>query len=184
MYNEKEKIKKSKRKSKKTHRFFFLPFKDSERVLSKNEKRYFKILNGKLIINALLIILGLILCFVSFKANIYLGIIFIGEGIINVCSYLMKDNISLFSFSIIYGIVGIIIGIVTMFVKENIMVGIWLIYTAITNLDLSFRLKKVEEKSWNFILMTSVLTIFIGILAITNPFININEFQVIGAFII
>ncbi len=183
MYNDKEKTTK-KKKNNKGRRFFFLPLKDSERVLSDTEKKYFKILNSEIIVNVLLIILGLMLCFNGFNFNIFLGLVFILYGLIKIWAYMFRDDIVLYNINILYGIVSIIIGIVTFFVNANIMLGVWLILMVIENLELSFKLKKVEEKSWNFILMTCVLTLFISILTITNPFVNLSEYQTMGAFLI
>ena len=184
MYNDKEKIKKSRNKSKKGRRFFFLPFKNNERILSKNERRYFKVLNGELIINLILIIIGVLLCFIEFKVNILLGIVLVLYGLIKMWGYLLKEDISLFNLNIIYSIVGIIIGIVTMFVNINVMLGIWFIFVAIVNGDLVIKLKQVNEKCWNLILMNVILILFIGILTIINPFVNLSYYQVIGAFLI
>ena len=182
MYNDKEKVKKSNKK--KGRRFFFLPLKDSERVLSNTEKKYFRILNSELIVNALLIVLGIILCFINFDVKIYLGILFILYGLIKMWAFKKREDISLFKISIIYGCISIILGIVTMFVSTNIMLGLWFILTVIENLELGFRLKKVEEKSWNFVLMSCVLVLFIGILLMVNPFNNLSIYQVTGIFLI
>ena len=182
MYNDKEKGKKSNKK--KGRRFFFLPLKDSERVLSNTEKKYFRILNSELIVNALLIVLGIILCFINFDVKIYLGILFILYGLIKIWAFKKREDISLFKISIIYGLISIILGIVAMFVSANIMLGLWFILTVIENLELGFRLKKVEEKSWNFVLMSCVLVLFIGILLMVNPFNNLSIYQVTGIFLI
>ena len=184
MYNDKEKTVKKKKNTKKGRRFFFLPLKDSERVLSNTEKKYFRILNSELIVNALLIVLGIILCFINFDVKIYLGILFILYGLIKIWAFKKREDISLFKISIIYGCISIILGIVAMFVSANIMLGIWFILTVIENLELGFRLKKVEEKSWNFVLMSCVLVLFIGILLIVNPFNNLSIYQVTGIFLI
>ena len=183
MYNDKEKTVKKKKNTKKGRRFFFIPLKDSERVLSATEKKYFKILNSELIINFILIIIGILLCFASFNSNIYLGILFIVYGLIKIWAFTLRNDITIFNISIIYGIISIILGIITMFVNVNIMLGIWFMLIVIENLELVFRLKKVEEKSWNFVLMSSVLTLFIGILLMINPFVNLNSYQVIGIFL-
>ena len=183
MYNDKEKTVKKKKNTKKGRRFFFIPLKDSERVLSATEKKYFKILNSELIINFILIIIGILLCFLSFSSNIYLGILFIVYGLIKIWAFTLRNDITIFNISIIYGIVSIILGIIMMFVNVNIMLGIWFILIVIENLELAFRLKKVEEKSWNFVLMSSILTLFIGILLMINPFNNLSDYQVIGIFL-
>ena len=184
MYNDKEKVRKSKSSKKKQRRFFFLPLKDNERVLSASEKKYFKILNGNLIINCLLIVLGVLLCFLAFKANIWLGLIFILYGIVKVLAFLLKDDISLFDFNILYAIGSIIIGIITMFSSVNVMLGVWFILICAEDLELMFRLKRVEEKSWNFSLMVSVMVLFMGILLMVNPFVNLSFYQVVGVFLI
>ena len=182
MYNDKEKTKL--KKNKKGRRFFFIPLKYSERVLSNTEKKYFKILNSEFIINILLIILGIILCFEAFDFNILLGIIFILYGLIKIWAYTIRKKISLYKISIIYSIISIVLGIIMMFASVNIMLGLWFILIVIENFELVFRLKKVEEKSWNFVLMNCVLILFMGILLIVNPFNNLNIYQVVGIFLI
>ncbi len=184
MYSDNEKFIKSKKPTKKGRRFFFIPMRENDRVLSASEKKYFKILNGELIVNVLLILLGIIVYFVEYKLNIWLGLCFIIYGLIKVWAFLMKNDINLFSYSIVYSVIAIVLGIVSFFVNSNIMLGLWLLLFVIENGELVVRLKIINDKSWNFILMVCVISLFMGILIMVNPFSNLSYSQVMGSFLI
>ena len=161
MYNDKNKFIKSNKPTKKGKRFFFIPFKENDRVLSSTEKKYFKILNSELIINVIFIILGIIVYFTNLKLNVWLALSFMAYGLIKLWAFFLKNDIALFQFNIIYSIIAII-----------------------ENAELIVRLKIINEKSSNYILMVSFLSLFIGILAIINPFKNLTYTQIMGAFLI
>ena len=184
MYNDKNKFIKSNKPTKKGRRFFFIPFKENDRVLSSTEKKYFKILNSELIINVIFIILGIIVYFTNLKLNVWLALSFMAYGLIKLWAFFLKNDIALFQFNIIYSIIAIILGIIPFFVKSNTVLGIWLIFMVIENAELIVRLKIINEKSSNYILMVSFLSLFIGILAIINPFKNLTYTQIMGAFLI
>ena len=97
-----------------------------------------------------------------------LGIFFIVLGVIKLINYfVMKGNSSLFNNDIALGIISILIGLVVIVYSstiENIfriMIGIWIIYSGFTRLTLSFKLKNVNEKIWAFVLLLSILMIWI-----------------------
>lgn len=99
-----------------------------------------------------------------------LGIFFIVMGIIKLINYFVtKGNSSLFTNDIAWGIISIIIGLVVIVYSstiENIfriMIGIWIIYSGFTRLNLSFKLKSVSQKVWAFVLILSVLMIIGGL---------------------
>ena len=99
-----------------------------------------------------------------------LGIFFIIMGIIKLINYFVtKGNSSLFTNDIAWGIISIIIGLVVIVYSstiENIfriMIGIWIIYSGFTRLNLSFKLKSVSQKVWAFVLILSVLMIIGGL---------------------
>ncbi len=99
-----------------------------------------------------------------------LGIFFIIMGIIKLINYFVtKGNSSLFTNDIAWGIISIIIGLVVIIYSstiENIfriMIGIWIIYSGFTRLNLSFKLKSVSQKVWAFVLILSVLMIIGGL---------------------
>ena len=105
-----------------------------------------------------------------------LGIFFIVMGIIKLINYFVtKGNSSLFTNDIAWGIISIIIGLVVIVYSstiENIfriMIGIWIIYSGFTRLNLSFKLKSVSQKVWAFVLILSVLMIIGGLYVTFYP---------------
>ena len=105
-----------------------------------------------------------------------LGIFFIIMGIIKLINYFVtKGNSSLFTNDIAWGIISIIIGLVVIVYSstiENIfriMIGIWIIYSGFTRLNLSFKLKSVSQKVWAFVLILSVLMIIGGLYVTFYP---------------
>lgn len=105
-----------------------------------------------------------------------LGIFFIVMGIIKLINYFVtKGNSSLFTNDIAWGIISIIIGLVVIVYSstiENIfriMIGIWIIYSGFTRLNLSFKLRSVSQKVWTFVLILSVLMIIGGLYVTFYP---------------
>lgn len=121
-----------------------------------------------------LAIIGLIMIFnpettMQFISTI-LGLFFIIIGIIKVFNYFItKENSSLFTNDIAWGIISIIVGLVVMIYSGTIesilriMIGIWIIYSGFTRLTMSFRLKNVNSKVWTLVLILSVLMIIGGL---------------------
>lgn len=105
-----------------------------------------------------------------------LGIFFIVVGIIKVISYLVsKGNSTLFTNDIAWGLIAIIIGLVTMVYSNTIesifriMIGIWIIYSGFTRFTLSFRLKNVNDKLWALVLTLAVLMVIGGLYVTFYP---------------
>ena len=105
-----------------------------------------------------------------------LGIFFIVVGVIKVINYFVsKGNSTLFTNDIAWGLIAIIIGLVTMVYSNTIesifriMIGIWIIYSGFSRLTLSFKLKNINEKIWAFVLLLSILMIIGGIYVTFYP---------------
>lgn len=105
-----------------------------------------------------------------------LGIFFIVVGIIKVISYFVsKGNSTLFTNDIAWGLIAIIIGLVTMVYSNTIesifriMIGIWIIYSGFTRFTLSFRLKNVNDRLWALVLTLAVLMVIGGLYVTFYP---------------
>lgn len=105
-----------------------------------------------------------------------IGIFFIVIGVIKVINYFMsKGNSTLFTNDIAWGLIAIIIGLVTMVYSstiENIfriMIGIWIIYSGFTRFTVSFRLKNVNDRLWALVLTLAVLMIVGGLYVTFYP---------------
>ena len=99
-----------------------------------------------------------------------LGIIFIVIGIIKITNYFIaRGNSTLFNNDISWGLVAVILGLVTIVYSSTIesifriMIGIWIIYSGFTRFSLSFKLKDVNHSMWKVMLVLSVLMIIAGL---------------------
>ena len=105
-----------------------------------------------------------------------LGIFFIVVGVIKVINYFVsKGNSNLFTNDIAWGLIAIIIGLVTMVYSNTIesifriMIGVWIIYSGFTRFSLSFRLKNINDKLWALVLTLAVLMIVGGLYVTFYP---------------
>lgn len=105
-----------------------------------------------------------------------LGIIFIVIGIIKITNYFIaRGNSTLFNNDISWGLVAVILGLVTIVYSNTIesifriMIGIWIIYSGFTRFSLSFKLKDVNDKIWTFVLVLSILMVIGGLYVTFYP---------------
>lgn len=105
-----------------------------------------------------------------------LGIFFIVVGGIKILNYFIsKGNSTFFSNDIAWGLIAIIIGLVTMVYSSTIesifriMIGIWIIYSGFTRFSSSFRLKNVNQKVWMLVLILAILMIIGGLYVTFYP---------------
>ena len=101
-----------------------------------------------------------------------------------------KNVVKLFNFSLIYGVLSIIFGLLIILnplALANIVTicfGIWMVISGAVKINNSISLKKLKEDSWSVILGIGILTSLIGILLIFNPFVELYITQVVGIFVI
>lgn len=126
---------------------------------------------------------------ISFISTI-LGITFIIIGaykIINRMLAVEKGNI--YDNNVIFGIMAVVIGIITIvFGKQistlfSIVIGVWIIYSAILRIGSSMKLKEIkpESKLWIISLVLSILMLICGIYIVANSAILVAT---IGVFIL
>ncbi len=194
MYNdEKEQTKK---KSTKNNEEFLSKFfhKRTKRLLTDIDRLFRKIMWIEIGISCLMVLLGVVFLLwpgISLTIlGVFLGMSILASGILNIYSYFKRNQLIIFRFHLIYGILAIILGILTILNPFTfsqvitIFLGIWVAYLALNKIDLSLRLKKIKEKSWLILLMSAILEIFMSILIFINPFSNLAIAEVAGAFLI
>lgn len=128
----------------------------------------------------LFIILGIILIW---KAEValkviacILGTIFILIGIAKVGEHIVsnKENLDMYNFNLIYGLMAIVIGVVTIYYSQTIetilriIIGVWIIYSSIIRFSLSLKLKKIEARAWIGSTLLAVAMFFCGLYVILN----------------
>lgn len=105
--------------------------------------------------------------------SLIVGILFIIVGLYKLVDYcLTRGKYSFYNYDIAYGIIAIILGIITIVYKSQIetifrvLIGIWIVYTGIIRLSLSFKLKLVESPTWICSLLISIVMIVCGLYTI------------------
>lgn len=123
-----------------------------------------------------------------------LGICFMVIGVYKIIVHLAaKEKGNLYDYSIVFGLMAIVIGIIMIaFSKDiykffSIIVGIWIIYSAILRASSSIKLRElVESKVWICSLILSALMLICGIYIIANTYtlgVAIGVFILIYAII-
>ncbi len=99
-----------------------------------------------------------------------LGGTFIVIGLIKIADYfLTKEKYDFLNYNLIYGIVAIIIGLITIFCSGliesifRIVIAAWIIYSGIMRLSLSLKLHTAEIDMWSISLILSIIMIIGGL---------------------
>jgi uncharacterized membrane protein HdeD (DUF308 family) len=110
-------------------------------------------------------------------AIILLGCVTILDGIIHIVSYFSTSaEVRAFSFELIQGILGIILGCVIIFNPQTIvsffpfMIGLWIVVEGFIRFQFTLNMKGSESKNWVVVLLFSIISIVLGFLIIFNPF--------------
>lgn len=105
-----------------------------------------------------------------------LGSVFIILGIIEIIKYFIiyKNNYETFNYQLIFGLMTIVIGIITIFYSSTIetilriIIGIWIIYSSLVKFAVTLRLKSLGLQVWGYSLFFSILMLICGLYIIFN----------------
>lgn len=110
-----------------------------------------------------------------------LGIMFMLVGAYKAINYFVnKGSYDLYNYDLAFGIIAIILGIVTIAYSSQIVailriiIGLWIIYSAIIRLSLSLKLKTLGTDSWKYSLILSIIMLICGIYAIASQIIIVT----------
>ena len=123
------------------------------------------------IVSLLFIVFGIVFFATPNMSNIAVsiltGLVLIFSGVSSIYSYFKRGSIVLFNNNLIYGIVLILIGIISMFVGKilSIFLGMYLLVSGIQKVNYGIFLKKFNEASWLITLVVGILLIIIGIVS-------------------
>lgn len=99
-----------------------------------------------------------------------LGAVFIVFGIIKLVSYFVaKGSYDFYNYELIFGLLAIVIGIITIVYSGTIgtifriIIGVWIIYSGLIRLGLVGKLKTLGIDSWKYALIIAVFIILCGI---------------------
>ena len=126
------------------------------------------------------IILGIILIAkadVAVKVISYvLGLLFIIYGVIKTIQgiQLQNNNYEAYNYELVFGIMSIVIGIVTMYYGRaietilRIILGIWIIYSSLIKFTLTLKMRQLELRAWGYSFLLSCIMFICGLLIILN----------------
>ena len=129
-----------------------------------------------IIVSLLFIIFGIMLIArpeaIMSVISILLGLIFLVMGVLKIIDYFEKGKKDNYLISI--AVVMILIGLIIMFCADiilsvfRILIGIWIIYSGIMNLQTAIVWKDYKSRLWLVTLLLAILTIIIGIYVLIN----------------
>ena len=128
----------------------------------------------------IVIILGVILiCKPTLTIKIVisiLGIIFLAGGVFKIMNYLLtKKKYDFYNYDAVFGIMACILGIITLIYNSEVLralqmiIGIWIIYTAVVRMSVSIKLKRLELNVWTYSLILSIIMFGCGLFVILKP---------------
>ncbi len=99
-----------------------------------------------------------------------LGIMFIAIGVMKCVDYfLSKGKYDFYNYDLIYGIIAIVIGLITIFCGNliesmfRIMISLWIIYSGLIRLSFSLKLRTAQISMWSLSLILSIIMIIGGL---------------------
>lgn len=162
--------------------------------MKKVEQSFHRLILLEIVYSVIYIIVGFILFLKSemaiFTVGILIGTFLVMAGILNIFTFIEKSKIRLFHYNFIFGILNIMLGVITMLNPFstlnvlNIALGIGLIIESIHKIIYFLYLRKGKEPYCIIIVTTGILYLFLGITIIINPFRNIFITKALGVFII
>ena len=104
-----------------------------------------------------------------------LGAGFIIVGIYKIINYIqMKGKDELYNYNLIYGVMGIVIGLIAIIYSSTIgaifriIVGIWIIYSSVVRASASIKLRALKSNIWIYTLIISIVMFICGLYIALN----------------
>ena len=131
--------------------------------------------------SVIFIILGIILIIkadVAIKIISYvLGVLFIIYGAVKVVQgiKMQQTNFEAYNYELVFGLMFVVIGIVTMYYGSaietilRIIIGIWTIYSSLIKFTLTLKMRQLELNVWGYSFLLSLIMFICGLFIILNP---------------
>ena len=155
-------------------------------------KKYEK---NSVLINIIMILISVLLIInptgVLNIVMIIFGLGILIDGVLRSISYFKSEKeFRIFSVELFMGIIEVFAGILVLICKGllisilPILIGIWIIVRSIMKLQISFNLKSTSSERWIPILISSIVSLLLGVLIILNPFGTVVTITVIAGIIL
>lgn len=122
-----------------------------------------------------------------------LGSVFIIIGFVKVIHYfLAKGKYDFYNYDLIFGLMAIVIGIITIIYSNTIgsifriIIGMWIIYSSLIRINLSMKLKTMDMGVWVYSLLLAIMMFICGLYITINSgsvVVTIGIFMIIYAVI-
>ncbi len=133
-----------------------------------------------LIISVLLVILSIFLIFKPFESLnivfILIGCVLAINGLVHAISYFSgPKEIQLFSFELIQGVAGIILGFLFILHPEWLssflpfVIGAWIIVESIIRFQISVNMRGIPNSRWMIMMILAILTVILGMFIMIYP---------------
>ena len=106
---------------------------------------------------------------------IILGVMFGLVGLYKIINYFEnRGKYDFYNYDIAYGVIAIIFGILTICYSSQIgtffriLIGLWIVYSAILRINLSIKLKAIESNVWIYSLVIALIMAACGVFIICN----------------
>ena len=113
------------------------------------------------------------------------------DGILSTILYIFIDKEhKMYSNALAEGVLEIIAAVLILLNKTfmisiiPVLIGIWIIVKSIIKLQLSLNIKSEVENSWMFILISSIITLAIGLISIIHPFDTMVTITVLSGILL
>ena len=166
----------------------------AEKYVEKSNLRFNKMMTTSFISCIITAIFGLFLFLASDLTNkiigIFVGVVALIMGITYLYKYIKREGVKLFSFNILFGILLIILSIIIFIMPlvvtqtVTLFLGLFMIIIGSNKVTYGILFKGAGFKPWLLMLVTGLLLIVLGILAIVNPFANLTITKIVGIFLI
>ena len=113
------------------------------------------------------------------------------DGVFAIIFYIFTDKEQrMFGTELAEGIIEVIAAVLMLINKSfmisviPVIVGIWIGIKSIMKLQISFNMKNANEKGWIFLVISSIVTLLIGIIIVINPFDTMVTITVLAGILL
>lgn len=105
-----------------------------------------------------------------------LGIIFIVVGGFRIVAHFAaKGKYNIYNWGFASGVIALVSGLIVIFASDvvikvlGIVIGLWIMYSALVRLELMIKLRKIKSEFWISVAVTSAIMLVCGLYMIMNP---------------
>lgn len=98
-----------------------------------------------------------------------IGVFFIIKGGYQIANYfIVKGQRDFFNNDLLFGVISLLVGITALILGEDlasvfrIVIGIWVIYEALTRINIATKLAAAKINSWRYVLVLAILMLILG----------------------